>query len=450
METRPKRLFLDKAVVENESRERSSPERSCNNQLTSKESMTDRLDVPRYRKWRLPQIVDRAISIGEVESDDDETRRTKRLLAGAMWIAIVTPWPSILQFIAADALFAGVAVSFSLLSALVVLVTLWLRPSRYTTAFHVLVAINILVNVAMTLMFGGFLESGANFVWSVILVLGALAIFGDWRATLWLGISVVSFVGSLAATRFVEPLYTHPDPELGAVLTMLIVLIFAYVVLYYYVRQRGELLQISNGLLQNILPQRIAERLKRSDEMIADEYESASILFADVAGFTPMSADLSPNELVALLNEIFTDFDEMVDARDLEKIKTIGDAYMVAAGVPLPRSDHAVAICDLALEMQRRVEGRTFSGHNITFRIGINSGPVVAGIIGTRKFSYDLWGDSVNTASRMESFGRAGQIQVTEATKELIANEFVCVPGGEVEVKGKGLMKVWFVEGRQP
>lgn len=395
-------------------------------------------------------MVEGAISIGEIESDDDETRRTKRLVAGAMWISVLTPWSSIVPFLAAGAPLAALAVSVSLLTAVGVLVTMWLRPAWFTAAFHALVGTNILVSVSMTLMFGGFLESGTNFVWAVILVLGALAVFGDWRATLWLAISLVTFVAALVATNFVQPLYTHPDPELGAAVTMLIVLAFAYIVLYYYVRQRNELLQLSNGLLENILPNRIAERLKRSDEMIADEYESASILFADVAGFTPMSSNMSPNELVALLNEIFTDFDEMVDARGLEKIKTIGDAYMVAAGVPLPRPDHAVAICDLALEMQRHVEGRTFSGHNITFRIGINSGPVVAGIIGTRKFSYDLWGDSVNTASRMESFGRAGKIQITKHTRDLIADEFVCVPGGEVEVKGKGLMEVWFVEGRKP
>lgn len=138
----------------------------------------------------------------------------------------------------------------------------------------------------------------------------------------------------------------------------------------------------------------------------------------------------------------------MVESRGLEKIKTIGDAYMVAAGVPQARADHAHAICDLALDMQQMVDGRRFGGREISFRIGINSGNVVAGIIGTRKFSYDLWGDAVNVASRMESLGRAGRIQITEATWDLVHEDFICESGGLVDVKGKGQMSVWFLEGR--
>ncbi len=156
-----------------------------------------------------------------------------------------------------------------------------------------------------------------------------------------------------------------------------------------------------------------------------------------------MSADMAPSELVDLLDDVFTAFDLLVEERGLEKIKTIGDAYMVAAGVPRPREDHAQILCDLALAVRDLVATREFQGRRVTFRIGINSGPVVAGVIGTTKFSYDLWGDSVNTASRMESSGTAGEIQITDETKRLVEHDFICELKGTVEVKGKGSMTVW-------
>ncbi len=183
--------------------------------------------------------------------------------------------------------------------------------------------------------------------------------------------------------------------------------------------------------------------LKNENRIIADHIEQASILFADVVNFTPLSATLSPIELVSLLNEVFSQFDTLVEKYKLEKIKTIGDCYMVAAGVPRPRPDHAQALARLALDMQAYVNQNEIQGHRLQFRIGINSGPVVAGVIGRRKFIYDLWGDAVNTASRMESQGAGGLIQITRSTYELIQHEFVCEPRGRISVKGKGEMEVW-------
>ncbi len=158
---------------------------------------------------------------------------------------------------------------------------------------------------------------------------------------------------------------------------------------------------------------------------------------------------MTPTEIVELLNEVFSHFDTLVDKYGLEKIKTIGDCYMVAAGVPRPRADHAQALTRMALEMRDYVSGREFHGRRLAFRIGLNSGPVVAGVIGRKKFIYDLWGDAVNTASRMESHGQGGIIQITRATYELVKDEFVCEPRGTMNVKGKGEMEVWFVTGER-
>ena len=204
----------------------------------------------------------------------------------------------------------------------------------------------------------------------------------------------------------------------------------------------------SENLLLNILPKDIAELLKKRPDSIAEQYSEASILFADVVNFTPMSSQMKPIELVGLLNQVFSQFDALVEKYDLEKIKTIGDCYMVASGVPRPRQDHAKAITCLALDMQEIVRESDYFGRKLIFRIGINSGPVVAGVIGRKKFIYDLWGDAVNTASRMESNGTGGLIQITRETYNLIHNDFICESRGVINVKGKGELPVWFVHGK--
>ena len=208
--------------------------------------------------------------------------------------------------------------------------------------------------------------------------------------------------------------------------------------------------QQSESLLLNILPQAIAERLKRNSELVADAFDDVTILFADVVGFTPMSEHLRPDEVVHLLNRLFSEFDVLAQKHGLEKIKTIGDAYMVGAGIPERRADHAQAVAAMALEMQRSAATiRTPVGEELRLRIGINTGPAIAGVIGTKKFSYDLWGDTVNTASRMESHGIPGTIQVTARTRELLANDFEFKERGMIDVKGKGVMPVFILLGRR-
>jgi len=207
----------------------------------------------------------------------------------------------------------------------------------------------------------------------------------------------------------------------------------------------------SERLLANILPGAIAIRLKgEGNAVIADRHDEASILFADMEGFTAQASDTAPDELVQFLNRVFSDFDRLVERHGLEKIKTTGDAYMVVSGVPGARPDHAQALAILALEMREAArEWRDPRGRNVPIRIGISSGPVVAGVVGTRKFFYDVWGDAVNVAARMETTGSAGKIQVSRDTYERLQNQFVLEPRGEIDVKGKGRMPTWFLLARK-
>ncbi len=206
----------------------------------------------------------------------------------------------------------------------------------------------------------------------------------------------------------------------------------------------------AENLLLNILPEPIAAQLKQDQKAIAENFDEVTILFADIVGFTSLSSRLDPIELVNWLNQIFSTFDQFAEQLGLEKIKTIGDAYMVAAGLPVPRSDHAEVIAEMALLMQEAVERfQIQQGESFQIRIGINTGVVVAGVIGTRKFIYDLWGDAVNIASRMESSGEPGRVQVTEVTYEKLKHKYKLEKRGAISVKGKGEMTTYWLIGKR-
>jgi class 3 adenylate cyclase len=210
---------------------------------------------------------------------------------------------------------------------------------------------------------------------------------------------------------------------------------------FLYEREAAHERERSERLLLNILPAPIAERLKENEGPIADHHAEATILFADIAGFTAMSTRMPADELVTMLNAVFTGFDQLARRHGVEKIKTIGDAYMAVAGLPEAVADHVERIADLALDM--------LAHSSLAIRIGIDTGPVVAGVIGESKFIYDLWGDAVTTASRMESHGVPGGIQVTEAVRNRLADRYDLVERGEIEVKGRGTMRTWLLEGRR-
>jgi class 3 adenylate cyclase len=205
----------------------------------------------------------------------------------------------------------------------------------------------------------------------------------------------------------------------------------------------------NEALLLNILPEPIADRLKSGEGSIADHFAEVTVLFADIVGFTLLSSQIPPGEVVEFLNQLFTRFDALAQRLGVEKIKTIGDAYMAVAGIPHPAEDHARRVAELALgiveETRKYGEER---GMDISIRVGLNSGPVVAGVIGTSKFIYDLWGDTVNVASRMESHGEAGQVQVTRPVYEALDGEYSFESRGTIEVKGKGAIETWLLTRR--
>jgi class 3 adenylate cyclase len=207
----------------------------------------------------------------------------------------------------------------------------------------------------------------------------------------------------------------------------------------------------SEQLLLNVLPDQIAERLKQGEQPIADHFDEASVIFIDIVDFTKLSAKSTPQKMVNMLNDVFTEFDKIAEKYGLEKIKTIGDCYMAAAGIPIHRPDHAEAIARMAIESMEKMNGyRTDEGHEIKFRVDLDCGPIVAGVIGKQKFIYDLWGDMVNTASRMETNGIIGRIQCTERFRNKlgIRSEELGIKfeeRGEIEVKGKGMMKTYFI-----
>jgi guanylate cyclase len=408
---------------------------------------------------RAENLLARLALIGADPRDDEETRLRKALLVlisllilpisliwGGLYLSFGSPvgWVPLIYFV----ILVGAIVAFA-----------------FNHNFRQLLLIGMLdILLAPTLSMiplGGFLLAGGVGLWGVLAPLGAL-VFADVRAGVrW----YVAFAAVFLAAG-VAGVYLGPIPPLLPTwfTTMMLALNISiggtvvFTLLALFARQRHDALvelrseqEKAENLLLNILPASIANRLKDQAQPIADQFAAASILFADVVDFTPFSENLPASEVVGVLDRLFSQFDALAERHQLEKIKTIGDAYMVAAGIPKPRPDHAQALASMALDMlDVMTTSPDIAPLGLELRVGINSGPVVAGVIGRKRFLYDLWGDAVNTASRMESQGTPGHIQITQSTYELISDEFVCEARGTVSVKGKGEMETWYLLGRQP
>lgn len=330
----------------------------------------------------------------------------------------------------------------------------WLFRSRNFTVFtHIVIGTTFVMHLALQTTMGGIVSSGLVILAGLLAAMATGLVLGLRAALFWAGVNVALFTYSLAIEEQVAARSPADFPAgfsigNGFFNTLWVTLLATFLIIYL-VRELEAAQDLADGLLFNVLPRPIADRLKRGAGTIARSYDSASVLFADIVGFTPLSTVLSPQEMIELLNRIYSHFDRLVEKHAVEKLRTIGDNYMAAAGVPEPRPDHARALADLALDMQAYCrELAPVAGRRLQFRIGINSGPLIAGVIGTARYQYDIWGDTVNTASRMESQGEPGKIQVTDATRALLGEGYVLAPRGTIEVKGKGEMRTWFLEGR--
>lgn len=269
--------------------------------------------------------------------------------------------------------------------------------------------------------------------------------------------------GMVITLQFLVPRDTGAQPvwalSLSFVVTTISACVMVVTTVWYSVREivRAEAAmeleyERSEALLANILPASVADRLKDpARNIIADKYDDASVLFADIAGFTERASDMEPDQLILFLDRLYGDFDALVDKHGLEKIKVSGDSYMVVSGVPQPRADHVEALAALALDMSEAAGLlKDFRGDPLPLRIGLAAGPVVAGVVGSRRFFYDVWGDAVNVASRMETTDSIGRIQVPEEVYRRLKDDFVLQERGVVQVKGKGLMRTWYLIGRKP
>ena len=396
----------------------------------------------------LKRLLEGILSIGASPSESESQRGGRRVFMLAFILATLLSIPAAIERFDAGYTWVGVVDLVTLAIPVLLLVVIATHPTSYVPTLHVMFLVILAGPVLDTAMFGGLLPSGLLVIFGLDVALGALLAIGLRAGLVWFGVFLLSVVYAVAIPHWVDPIYTLDDPTGNAAFNLIATGIVTMAVMIYFIRQRDRFQRRSDDLLHAILPDQIAAQLKDEPGTIADDVFSASVLFADVVDFTPISATMSPAELVGMLDELFTVFDGFVTTLGLEKIKTVGDAYMVAAGIPQARPDHAVAIAELALRIRHHVATTTFGGRQLQMRIGVASGPVTAGIIGTHKFAYDLWGDTVNTASRMESSGLPGEIQLAPSTYELLRDTYRCRPRGPVRVKGKAEMITFLLLGR--
>ncbi len=411
---------------------------------------------------RLPRWSQRFAELGATPEDSEDVRLDKAMftLIAGLIAAMAFAWVGIYL---AVGLPQSAAIPFGYQLAVVASLAWFSRTKRFHEVRTFQLVLMLVLPFALQSTLGGFANGSAVAGWAGIAPVLAY-LFGV-RGSLWLG----SFIVLLAVSAAMETTFAAHAPHIDAgvrsamwVMDLAGPSIAAFLALAYFTGQRDRsraalahehhLLEAerdrSEQLLLNMLPAAIAQQLRDGHTTIAESHPEVTILFADLVGFTPLAETMGPDALVELLNHVFSALDDLTDTAGLEKIKTVGDAYMVVGGIPTPRDDHLAGVLALALRMGTVVTraGERF-GQRLQLRIGIDSGPVVAGVIGRRKFSYDLWGDTVNSASRMESHGIPGRIHVTERVARAAHDEYEFEVRGPIDVKGKGEMCTYFLIG---
>ncbi len=399
---------------------------------------------------RLQEWYKKIISWGYAFGDDELLRLNKALISGAAVLFI----PAGLLWSAAYFWLELQEASWIPLLGTILLalgLVYYIRAKDYETFRTYALAQTLFLPVLLNMVLGGFVNSGLVILWSALAPFASMVLETPKRAFRWF----VAFLVLLAFSGLVQPVFPfqHPLPEsllrLSFIMNLGSAFIITFVTAAYFTWQKEIYRQRAERLLLNILPASIAERLKIAPRQIVDSYPSVSVLFVDIVNFTSLAAEMPPEELVNMLNKVFNAFDRITGKYNLEKIKTIGDAYMVAAGVPVRRPDHARLLALAALEMRDYVKEHNFQNRKLQFRFGAAAGPVVAGVIGKEKFSYDLWGDTVNLASRLESYGQPGKIHISRSLYEALKDEFVCARHGLISVKGKGKIETFWLMGKR-
>jgi adenylate cyclase len=402
---------------------------------------------------RIRRLVERLAFAGLAPSDSEELRiqkvsltlaavtvTTLSVIWVATYLALGLPVPAAIPF------------AYQLVSIASLVVFARSKDFRFFRFSQLLLI--IILPFLLQWSLGGYVASSAVSLWGIVGAFGALFFYGAREAIPWF----VAFLALTVASGTAEPVVSRHAAAIPTgvrdaffVLNVSGVSVTGYLLLQYAVRARDAALASSERLLLNVLPRTIAERLKRETGIIADSHDEVTVVFADVVDFTPFTERTAPERVVGVLDEIFSRFDGLAERLGLEKIKTVGDAYMVVAGLPEARRDHAAAGAEMALAMLEEV-GRLCAALDLdlAIRVGMDSGPVIAGVIGRRKFIYDLWGDTVNTASRMESSGLPGRIQVTEGVYERLRSRYEFEARGEIEIKGKGRLRAYLLSGRRP
>ena len=382
--------------------------------------------------------------------DDDRLASGLFLLVTASGAAAGLLW-AVAYALLGRPLSAAVPGAFAVVAALVGIRLV--RSRELGRLRELLLLLILLLPAVLQASLGGYVKGSAVIMWSFFAPLSALVFFGPRDGWAWLGgfiaVTAVSALVDAPLAKSISPLPYGAQTALF-VFNLCGVAAIVTLVLAYFRIQRDEAMQRSEGLLLNVLPPEIAERLKRQEYPIADRFDDVSVLFADMVGFTERSAAEAPDVTVAVLNEFLSTFDELAQQHGLRPIRTTGDSYLVVGGLPVSRPDHAQAVANMALDMLEGVNRlNQENGWAVRFRIGINSGPAMAAVVGRHRFTYDIWSDTVNTASRMESSGAPGRIQVTEETQSRLSltHRFEC--RGQIDVKGKGPMTTYFLIGRQ-
>src|SRR5437667_1900887 len=411
---------------------------------------------------RRVQIVSKAVlarlaTVGADPGDDEQTRQGKALLVltTVLILPIAVVWGSLYLIFGSPVGYVPFVYALVLLGAIIA----FARTRNFAFLLYVSLVDILLAPTLSMVPLGGFLPSGGVGLWGILAPVGALVFSGPRSGLRWYVAYLAVFITSGVAGQFAGAVSTLPEWFTSTMLGLNVAVAgsIVFVLIVTFLGQRDRAMDAlareqerSERLLLNVLPKEIAPRLKAGESPIADAYEHATVLYADIVGSTMLDERLDAKQLVALLDGIFSRFDLLAERHGVEKIRTIGDNYMCVAGVPRRRADHAQAMARMALGICDYLDDLRAAGEDrIDFRIGMNSGPCVGGVIGLRKFVFDIWGECVDTASRMAAQRVPGRIHLTHATYELIRDEFNCEPRGTIEVKGKGPMRTWFLIGER-